>query len=200
MSLPLYLASRSPRRRELLAGAGIRFRVHVPSEAEIAAPRSRRRVSARSIVKEISAAKARAAAKELIARRTRNGLILSADTLVFREKKVLGKPASAKEARRMLAGLSGKWHEVYTGVTLLHLNGGRVTTYSFQVRTRVLFANLTKAQIERYVATGEPLDKAGAYGIQGSGASLVEEVRGSYTNVVGLPLAETIAALRKAGA
>lgn len=200
MSLPLYLASRSPRRRELLAGAGIRFRVHVPSEAEMAAPRSRRRVSARSIVKEISAAKARAAAKELIARRTRNGLILSADTLVFREKKVLGKPANAKDARRMLAGLSGKWHEVYTGVTLLRLNGGRITTYSFQVRTRVRFANLTKAQIERYVATGEPLDKAGAYGIQGSGAALVEEVRGSYTNVVGLPLAETIAALRKADA
>lgn len=200
MSLPLYLASRSPRRRELLAEAGIRFRVHVPKEGELPAPRSRHRVSARLIVKEISAAKARAAAKELLARNKRSALILSADTLVFHRNKVLGKPANTEEARRMISGLSGKWHEVYTGVTVLRMKDGKTSARSFQVRTRVLFARLSATQIDRYIATKEPLDKAGAYGIQGPGASLVKEVDGSYTNVVGLPLAETIAALRKVGA
>lgn len=199
MSPSLYLASRSPRRKELLAQAGIRFQVHVPAESELDAPASRRRISAKAIVKQISRAKAHAAARELSAAGVRHALILSADTLVFQNHKVLGKPANEKEARRMLSLLSGKWHEVYTGVTVLHLKAEKLQESSIQVRTKVRFFRLKPQWINWYIATGEPFDKAGAYGCQGYGAALVQEFRGSYTNVVGLPLGDTLALLEKAG-
>src|SRR5690606_2589406 len=114
---PLYLASRSPRRKELLAQAGIRFQVYLPQEDELAAPKFRKKTSARTIVKTISAAKAHAAVKELRALGIKDALILSADTLVFLKQRVLGKPADEKEAFKILSTLSGNTHEVYTGVT-----------------------------------------------------------------------------------
>lgn len=200
MSLPLYLASRSPRRKSLLAEAGIRFQVYVPREEELPAPDTRKRKSARSIVKDISAAKAKAAERELRAKGITKAVILTADTLVFQNHKVLGKPKDIAHARKMLRALSGKWHEVYTGVTVTRLGNGKTVTRSFQTLSKVRFFRLRPEWIEWYIATGEPLDKAGAYGIQGPGAALIEQVRGSYTNVVGLPLGETLAALENAGA
>jgi septum formation protein len=194
---PLFLASRSPRRRELLLQAGIRFRVHVPEEEEIAAPKFRRKVGAGTIVEAIARAKAHAAVKELRALHVKEGLVLAADTLVFFRQHVLGKPRDADDARRMLRTLSGNWHEVYTGVTALRFTASRVKENALQVRTRVRFFQLEPSWIEWYLATGEPFDKAGSYGCQGYGAALVREYRGSYTNVVGLPLGETLALLEK---
>jgi septum formation protein len=184
-SLPLFLASRSPRRRELLEQAGIRFRVHVPREDELAAPKFRGRVRAAAIVEQIARAKAHAAVKELRELDVKTGLVLAADTLVFFREHVLGKPKDADDARRTLRRLSGNWHEVYTGVTA--------------IRTRVRFFRLKPDWIEWYLATGEPFDKAGSYGCQGYGAALVREYRGSYTNVVGLPLGESLELLEKTG-
>jgi septum formation protein len=190
MSPPLYLASRSPRRRELLAEAGIRFQVIVPEEEELPAPRSRKRVGARSIVATISKAKARAAVIELRRKGVASAVVLAADTLVFMNQRVLGKPKDKAEARRMLRALSGKWHEVFTGITVISFRGSEQIEKKLQVRTRVLFFPLKTKRIEWYISTGEPFDKAGSYGIQGPGASLIQEIRGSYTNVVGLPLGQ----------
>jgi septum formation protein len=195
----LFLASRSPRRRELLAQAGIRFQVHVPREEELAAPKIRGREKPQAIVERISAAKAHACVKELRALDVKSGLVLSADTLVFFRQHVLGKPAGESDARRMLKTLSGNWHEVYTGVTALQFTGNRIRKNAIQVRTRVRFFRLKPAWIEWYLATGEPFDKAGSYGCQGYGAALVREYEGSYTNVVGLPLGESLALLEKTG-
>lgn len=197
-SPPLYLASRSPRRKELLSQAGIRFQVHVPREEELDAPKLRKNTSASAIVKTISAAKAHAAVKELAALGVQDALILSADTLVFLKTRVLTKPIDKKDAFKILSTLSGKTHEVYTGVTVLRLSGGKVKSHAIQVRTKVKFFRLQKQWIEWYIATGEPMDKAGAYGCQGYGAALVESFQGSYTNVVGLPLGETLSLLEKA--
>lgn len=199
MGFPLYLASRSPRRKELLSHAGIQFKVHVPAEEELPAPRLRARVSARSIVKQISSRKAHAAASELRAQNVGQALILSADTLVFLRHHVLGKPANEAEARKMLKALSGNWHEVYTGVTALHLKDAEIKENAIQIRTKVKFFKLKPEWIDWYISTGEPFDKAGSYGCQGYGAALVEEFRGSYTNVVGLPLGETLELLEKTG-
>ncbi|MGZ3657113.1 MAG: Maf family protein [Bdellovibrionota bacterium] len=196
---PLYLASRSPRRKELLAQAGIRFQVHVPKEDEIAAPKFRKKVAAKVIVEEISRGKAHAAVKELRELGVAQGLVLSADTLVFFRQHVLGKPADADDARRMLRKLSGNWHEVYTGVTVLRFTGSRVKENAIQVRTKVRFFKLKPDWIDWYLATGEPFDKAGSYGCQAYGAALVQEFKGSYTNVVGLPLGESLALLERTG-
>lgn len=198
MSLPIYLASRSPRRSELLKQAGIRFQVHVPSEEEVGSPKIRGKTPARVIVRKISAAKAHAAVKELRSLGVKRALVLSADTLVFQRQHVLGKPRDRAEARRMLRALSGTWHEVYTGVTVLRIEPKETLQHSLEVRSRVKFFQLKKEWIEWYVRTGEPLDKAGSYGAQGYGAALVERFQGSYTNVVGLPLGETLALLEEA--
>ncbi|HEY8279554.1 MAG TPA: Maf family protein [Bdellovibrionota bacterium] len=195
---PLYLASRSPRRKELLTQAGIRFQVFVPQEPELDAPKSRKRVSAKEIVKRICRAKAMAALNELKAQGVTEALVLTADTLVFQNHKVLGKPANEAEARKMLQTLSGKWHEVYTGVAVALLKGESTKINQMEVRTRVRFFRLKPQWIDWYIATGEPFDKAGSYGCQGYGAALVERFEGSYTNVVGLPLGEALALLEKA--
>lgn len=122
-------------------------------------------------------------------------LVLAADTSVVFGGRALGKPADEREACAMLRTLSGEAHEVITAVQLLGPGGSD----RLAVRTVVRFRVLAEEEIRRYVATGEPMDKAGAYGIQGGGAAFVESIFGSYTNVVGLPLAETLAALRRAG-
>jgi len=170
------LASQSPRRRELLRAAGIAFRVVVPHVEErwIAAPRGRYA----DLVRRAALAKASA-----VAGRER-GLVLAADTIVVCEGEILGKPADEAEARRMLRKLSGRRHRVYTGVALVK-GSRRVVGYE---RTEVVFRELSKKQIDWYVSTGEPMDKAGSYAIQGTGAALIRAVRGCYTNVIGLPL------------
>ena len=122
--------------------------------------------------------------------------VLAADTTVVLDGEILGKPLDDADARAMLARLAGRPHEVLTGVAVLDGRGLLVDTV---VATRVRFRALTPAEIAAYVASGEPLDKAGAYGIQGLGGALVERIEGSYSNVVGLPLAETLALLDAAG-
>jgi septum formation protein len=123
-------------------------------------------------------------------------VVLAADTVVHRDDEIFEKPADRDEARRHLRALSGGWHDVTTAVCVR--NGARTATG--RATTRVRFRTLTDADIERYLATGEADDKAGAYGIQGLGAALVAEVRGSYTNVIGLPVEETLELLREIGA
>lgn len=118
-------------------------------------------------------------------------VVIAADTVVVLGRRMLGKPGTKAEARRMLRQLSGRRHEVITGVCVLR--GGK--RKAFVSRTAVRFKKLTREEIDFYVRTGEPMDKAGAYGIQGTGGFLVQEIRGSYTNVVGLPVAELLQVL-----
>ena len=172
---PLILASGSPRRKEILDTMGLEFSVDISDADESFAG------TPEEMVLELSRRKAQA-----VASRHSGAIILAADTLVYGDE-VLGKPHSAEEAKRMLAGLSGRWHSVYTGVTMIDTRSGK--TLSRADVTRVHFVALTAQDIDAYVATGEPLDKAGAYGIQGRGGMFIDRIEGSYSNVVGLPMA-----------
>jgi septum formation protein len=182
---PLILASASPRRRELLAGLGIAFTVDPPGMDERPWPGE----PPTSYALRNAADKARA----VLARRAGDGpaRILAADTIVVIGDEILEKPADADHAAAMLRRLSGRWHEVITGLCLLETAGTAWQERAEAVRTGVRFRDLTDAEIAAYVAGGEPMDKAGAYAIQGGAASFVAEIRGSYTNVVGLPV-ETV--------
>jgi septum formation protein len=181
----LVLASRSPRRRELLRAAGIEFRV-VPPQSEEGTPRGRPGRYA-DVVRRSALDKARDVA------RRQDGLILAADTIVVCEGKVMGKPRDEEGARRMLRKLSGRWHSVYTGVALLE---GARCMLGYE-RTEVAFRRLSNTQLEWYIGTGEPMDKAGAYAIQGHGAALIRAIRGCYTNVIGLPLPRVLEMLEE---
>ncbi|MGE5597932.1 MAG: Maf family protein [Bacteroidota bacterium] len=185
----LILASTSPRRAALLRKLGIPFRVEPSDYSEQAGNRPG---DPARLVEELAAGKA----KEVSARLGR-GLVLGADTVVALSGAVLEKPSDPEDARRMLAALSGRWHEVHTGLALIRADIMEVRTA--HERTRVKFRTLLPGEIDAYVRTGEPMDKAGAYGIQGLGAALVERVDGCYTNVVGLPLACLISLLREGG-
>lgn len=172
----LILASQSPRRRALLEQIGMKFKAISPDVDE----RVDGNPSPAQLVEELSLRKARAVARQGAGQ----GLILAADTVVALDGAVLGKPKTEQEAFSMLSALSGNRHEVYTGLTLLQ--GGREDT-GHEVTT-VAFRLLEPEEITRYIATGEPMDKAGAYGIQGLGALLVSGIQGDYYNVMGLPL------------
>lgn len=174
----LVLASASPRRSDLLARLGVAFDV-VPSDVEETFdPESR----PDTIARELSARKAASIAPKFVDR-----LVLAADTIVILDGDVLGKPVDANDAIGMLERLSGRSHDVYTGITLRHEVSGRMAVAS--ERTKVTFDHLDLGEIEKYVAGGSPLDKAGAYGIQDDrGALFVRRVEGDYYNVVGLPL------------
>ena len=175
--MSIILASNSPRRRELLAQIGIRdFQILSPDVDEAVESG----LSPARMVEALSLRKARAAA----GRAGAEDLILAADTVVALDGRVLGKPRDREEAFAMLSALSGREHRVYTGVTVL--GGGRAATEHEE--TAVAFRALSPEEIRDYIATGEPMDKAGAYGIQGVGALLVQGIRGDYCNVVGLPL------------
>jgi septum formation protein len=144
------------------------------------------------VVARLALAKARA-----VAARVGEGVVLGADTVVVIEGEALGKPADPADARAMLRRLRGREHEVITGLAVVDARSGRSETHS--VVSRVRMADYGEPEIERYVATGEPLDKAGAYAVQGIGALFVEEVYGNYTNVVGLPLPLTYRLFRELG-
>ena len=185
---PIVLASASPRRRDLLARLGLRFEVDPPrQEEDLPSPGE----DPDAYAGRISAAKAAE-----VAERRPDALVLAADTVVVLDGEVLGKPADAAEARAMLARLSGFEHAVYTGVTVLAPGGSRATGTEL---TRVRFRTLQREEIDAYVATGEPLDKAGAYGIQEYGATFVEGVSGCYFNVMGLPVVRLLALLDEVG-
>lgn len=173
----IILASQSPRRRELLERMGITdFRVIPAQGDEIIQTRT---LTTEQVVEEL----ARRKCAEVAASRP-DDLVIAADTLVAVNNRVLGKPRSEEDAARMLAALSGRLHMVYTGVAVS--GGGKLVTA--HEMTSVRFRTLTQADIIRYIATGEPMDKAGAYGIQGYGCTLVESISGDYYNVMGLPV------------
>ena len=172
--MDLILASQSPRRSELLSIAGIPFRVRSRSVPEIRGAGE----SAENYVRRLAREKAEAA------REGANEIILGADTVVVLNEDVLEKPADAAEARSMLRRLSGRTHTVITGICFLHPSGSVVDVAS----TRVQFVEMTEAEIEAYVSSGEPLDKAGAYAIQGLASKFVERIDGCYFNVMGLPV------------
>jgi len=186
--VPLILASASPRRRELLAHLGLPFAVVPSAIDEHLAPAS----SISATVAELACRKARAVAVGLDA-----GLVLGADTVVVLGDEVLGKPADPRDAERMLRRLSGRSHEVITGVAVVDAASGRGERSA--VVSVVRMREFVDAEIAAYVATGEPLDKAGSYAVQGGGGALVAAVEGCYANVVGLPLCETAAQLGRFG-
>lgn len=173
----LILASASPRRRELLALTGLPFAVDAPEVDESCD------LPPREAVAEISRRKALAGAAA-----HPGCVILAADTLVAVDDKALGKPRDVEDAARMLRLLSGRWHQVYTGVCAISPDG---SLHSAVDATDVRFADMPEDAIRRYIATGEPVDKAGAYAVQGIAGLWIEELRGSHTNVIGLPLALT---------
>jgi septum formation protein len=177
----LVLASSSPRRRRLLRDLGVPFSVLVPDVDE----RSLSGEIPEAHVRRLALAKARAVARAL-ARGSKAQWVIGADTVVVLDGEILGKPLNPRHATRMLARLSGRTHEVLTGVALVPAAGGRAR--AAVVRSRVTMKPLDGATIRRYVAGGEPFDKAGAYAVQGRGRRLVSGVSGSLTNVVGLPL------------
>lgn len=184
LARPLVLASASPRRAALLAQVGLAFEVRVSDAAEDADRPGR---DAAEVARDHARAKALAVARELPER-----LVLGADTVVVLDGEVLGKPRDAQEADAMLRRLSGREHEVITAVALALGDGGRTRLLDEHAeRTRVRFRQLAAAEIADYAASGEPLDKAGGYGIQGRGALLVRAIEGCYFNVVGLPLSST---------
>ena len=173
----IVLASGSPRRQELLHRIGIEdFDVRVP-ETDESYPQG---LTPRQVVEYISREKAEAAAKLC----TDDEIVITADTMVFLDDQRLGKPADEADALRMLSALQGRCHTVCTGVTVRQ--GSRILTES--EATQVYFRPATEAELRAYIATGEPMDKAGAYGVQGKGALLVEGLRGDFFNVMGLPL------------
>ena len=185
-SQPLVLASASPRRLELVSLLGIPFEV-IPSRAEendvTGSGKERVRVLARRKGEEVAA-------------RLPGRTVLAADTLVCVENEVLGKPVDEADAARMIRLLSGRSHWVYTGVCLLLPDG---TVREEGCGTKVCFAELDEDEILRYAASGEPLDKAGAYAVQGRAGAFVRSIHGSPTNVIGLPLETVARMLREAG-
>ena len=188
MNRRLILASKSPRRYELLKQVGIDVEV-VPSTViedlvQIESPKEH--------VIRLAEAKARAVASQFP-----NRWVIAADTVVTVDGSILGKPKNGEEAKEMLQRLSGREHWVLTGFFVCHLESGKRDHDA--VETAVKMKGLTPSEIEWYVKTGEPFDKAGGYAIQGIGSFMVESIRGSYTNVVGLPLCELIRMLNRLG-
>ena len=222
MNKKIILASASPRRRELLTQIGLPFEV-VVSEAEekITSTEPAR------VVEELSAQKAEAVWEKLNfditepvrndagepenrsgettgSRResgtvTKDEIVLGADTVVACDGKILGKPKDTEDAARMLTMLQGRAHEVYTGVTILYGENGEKTALTFHEKTTVHFCPMTEAQIREYVAAGDPMDKAGSYGIQGFCARYIRGIEGDYNNVVGLPAGRVYQELHKLG-
>jgi nucleoside triphosphate pyrophosphatase len=190
--MKLILASASPRRAEILRNAGIQFEISAPDVDES-------RLTGElpgDYVRRLALAKAQSAAAEY-RDPVDETLILGADTVVVVNADILGKPVSQDDARSMLRRLSGRVHEVHTGLALLRSTGAEQRVV--EEITQVHFALLSDREIEDYIATGEPFDKAGAYGIQGTGGRYVTRIEGCYFNVMGLPLARLWSLLREVG-
>lgn len=187
--MKLILASSSPRRAEILRDAGFRFEI-APSPVDETA---RSGESPVALVERLANAKAERVASHALG----PAIILAADTVVTLDGRIFGKPRSTDEARHMLEALSGRTHSVITGVTLVRLPGAE--RRSFVESTQVHFAPLSFGEISRYLATGEPCDKAGAYAIQGQAGRFIPRIEGDYFNVVGLPLAHVTQALTDLG-
>lgn len=185
MNTELILASASPRRRELLKMTGIDFSVDAPEVDETCD------LPAREAVLELCTRKARAAAQLHPGR-----IVLAADTLVSVDDQPLGKPQNEADAFRMLSLLQGRWHQVYTGVCIIDAEG---KLHRDVDGADVRFGAMTDEEIRRYIATGEPMDKAGSYALQGIAGLWIDEVRGSFSGVIGLPLSLTRRLLTECG-
>ncbi len=182
MNKKIILASASPRRRELLTQIGLTFEVVVSeTEEKITSTEPAR------VVEELSAQKAEAVWNSTQLKEASDKIVIGADTVVACEGRILGKPKDTEEAVQMLAMLQDRAHEVYTGVTVVYEGNGEKKTLTFHEKTTVHFYPMTEAQIREYVATGDPSDKAGSYGIQGICARYIRGIEGDYNNVVGLP-------------
>ena len=178
--MKLVLASGSPRRKELLEALGLKFDVLITDTNEDAI--TSQGIGVDLYVQELALMKAAEAAKLLI--KNKNVIIITADTVVTYDGEILGKPKDKIDAFNMLKKLSDKEHQVFTGICVMRVSDGK--TYCAPMCTGVKFKELTDEKIAAYIATGEPLDKAGAYGIQGKGTALVEYINGDYNNVVGI--------------
>ena len=175
------LASGSPRRKELLELMGLEFKVIVSQADEDSVSKD---LKPGLYVQELALLKASATAKEVL--RNKNAVIISADTIVTLDGQILGKPKDEDDAFNMLSKLLGREHEVYTGYCVMRISDGKAVCG--KVRTKVKFKDLSDDKIRGYINSGEPMDKAGAYGIQGLGSLLIEKIDGDYFNVVGLPI------------
>lgn len=185
----IILASASPRRRELLQMLGLRFAV-LPSEKEEALTAA----SPRELVEAL----ARQKAEDIFSRQTGDAVVIGSDTVVSAEDgTIFGKPKNAEDAARMLRQLSGRKHRVSTGAAVFARRDGRELRESFVSECAVWMDELSQAEIEAYIATGEPMDKAGAYGIQGLGAKYISRIEGDYYTVVGLPVHELYKKLKE---
>lgn len=204
--MKIVLASGSPRRRELLTALGLDYTVLVSGVEEQVTETEPSRV-----VEQLSAQKAYDVLQKLLSAVSRQNtqgqeplhwdggedlLVIGADTIVAVDGQILGKPADPKDAAGMLERLSGRHHQVYTGVTLYHHSQGETRQRTFHECTQVYFSPMTQEEIDWYVSTKEPMDKAGAYGIQGLGSRFVRAIEGDYSNVVGLPVARLYQELR----
>ena len=184
----IILASASPRRKELLEKIGLKFEVEPSNYAED----MHSRLSPDKLARAISLEKARA-----VARKHKNAIVIAADTFIVFRGKIMGKPNTEAEARKMLMALRGKSHSVITGFTILDTEENKVLTKS--VETVIHIKKLTPEEIDGYVKSKEPLDKAGAYAIQGLGSVIVERIEGDYFNVMGLPLSALSESLTEFG-
>ena len=194
----IYLASQSPRRQALLDQIGVTYKVLLPTDAEAAEALEAvlPQESALKYVKRVTRLKVLAALEQIQLQSLEAAPVLCADTTVVVERHILGKPANASEATQMLSLLSGKTHEVLTAVAIGHNQDIHLALS----RSRVKFASMTAADIQDYVASQEPMGKAGAYAIQGRASAFISHVSGSYSGIMGLPLYETSQLLKQIGA
>ncbi len=189
-ALPVILASSSPRRRDLLSRAGVRFEVLAPDVPEERLPQE----APESFAQRVAVAKALAIARKVGGEPRRT--VIGADTIVVLDDEVLGKPSDPREARSHLRRLAGRHHRVLTAVAVI--DSRTLGVRAAVVESAVAMHPASEEEIAAYVATGEPLDKAGAYAAQGEGRRFVARIEGSETNVIGLPLEQTLALLREA--
>jgi len=184
----IILASASPRRKELLKKTGLKFKVEPSTYEENISPE----LEPHELAKSLSLEKAK-----LVAKNHKNALVIAADTFIVFEGKILGKPPTETEARKMLETISGRQHLVITGFTIIDTENKKALSKS--VETKVCIRKLTSNEIDVYVKSKEPLDKAGAYAIQGLGSVIVEKIEGDYFNVIGLPLSALAESLKEFG-
>ena len=180
----IILASASPRRKEILELADLKFDV-MPSDAQEITTKT----APNEVVMELASIKA----KDIYKKSEKQSMVLGADTVVAYQGQILGKPADEADAKRMLTMLSGQTHEVYTGVCVIEDR----KTKTFYEETKVTFYEISDEQIDRYIKTGEPMDKAGSYGIQGKAAVFIKGIEGDYYNVVGFPIARFLQEITK---
>jgi septum formation protein len=190
--MKLILASSSPRRAEVLRNAGLVFQVRPADVDETRLPQE----AAEDYVRRVAQAKAYVVAEQVRAAGERT-IVIAADTIVLAQGQILGKPKDAADARRMLRLFSGKIHQVLTALCVINIATGKEALHV--EKTRVQFLKMSEEEIERYIQTGEPFDKAGAYGIQGIAGRFATRIEGCYFNVLGLPLSQLWTTLQKLG-